>query len=345
LILLCGATLLLAATPRARADADAEWNRIEAMESNAPADQWKSRDQARAGAIAYLGKQEQAIRVFIASYPDDPRTPDANLRLAHLLATLGDIAQDPAKRSEADNVLDELERAPAMRDRRADVEFARVSIFMQRVDAITGGNRDTMLEMARAFAREFPSDRRVAPLLAEVASAFEDQPATAHVLLLEAQPRAATPELQARIADDLKRLAMVGKPLEMQWTALDGAHVDLKNLRGSVVLIFFFASWSPPSMAELDWVQQLAAGTDSTRALGICLDKDPVAVPRTLAGHGITWPVYCDGLGWQGPLVRSLGINTLPALWLVDRKGILRALDAKADEAALIEKVSGEAGQ
>ncbi len=315
------------------------WNR------NAPANQWKTRDEARAGAIAYLGKQEQALRVFIASYPDDSRNPEANLRLAHLLATLGDIAQDPAKRREADAVLDELELAPAMRDRRADVEFARVSIFMQRVDAITGGNRDTMLEMARAFAREFPDDRRVAPLLAEVASAFEDQPATAHALLLQAQPRAKTPELQARIADDLKRLAMVGKPLEMQWTALDGARIDLKTLRGSVVLIFFFASWSPPSMAELDWVQQLAAGAESTRALGICLDKDPVAVPPMLAGHGIAWPVYCDGLGWQGPLVRSLGINTLPALWLVDRKGILRALDAKADEAALIEKVSGEAGE
>src|SRR5271156_2727216 len=65
------------------------------------------------------------------------------------------------------------------------------------------------------------------------------------------------PELQQRIDDDLKRLSLVGKPLDMSWTAVDGSTVDLKSLRGKVVLIYFFATWSAPSMYALDWVRGL----------------------------------------------------------------------------------------
>jgi hypothetical protein len=339
------AGLLIATAAGALADAVGDWQQIEAMDSNAPASQWTTRDEARAGAIAYMDKQEGALRGFIAAYPDDAHIPDAKLRLAHLLATRGDLEDDPQQRRQANALLDELEAEPAMRDRRADVEFARVSLFMQRADAATGA-KDTLLEKARAFAKAFPDDRRVAPLLAEVASAFFDEPHTARALLEQARPVAKTPQLQARIADDLKRLGLLDRPLEMQWTAIDGTRIDLRKLRGKVVLIYFFASWSAPSMAALDWVQQLTGVIypQPVEALGICLDKDPVAVPDTMAAHNITWPVYCDGQGWQGELVRGLGINSLPELWIVDRDGVLISLDAKDDAESLIRRAARETG-
>jgi thiol-disulfide isomerase/thioredoxin len=329
------------------ADAAGAWQQIDAMDKNAPSDQWKTPEEARTGTIDYLGKQEEALRGFLSTYPDDAHAPEAKLRLAHLLATRADIEQDPAERRASDALLDELEGEPAMKDCRADIEFARISIFMQRVDALTGDNRDALLEKARSYAKEFPDDRRVAPLLAEVASAYEDEPKTARTLLDQALPKAKTPELKARIGDDLKRLALLGKPLEMKWLATDGTKIDMQNLQGKVVLIYFFASWSAPSMQELDWVRGLAASfpPDSLQTLGICLDNDPVSVPDMLSDHGIGWPVYCDGQGWQGQLVRSLGINELPELWVVDRDGVLRALDAKDDAAELIRKVARDSGQ
>ena len=342
------ALLLLAATVSARADADADWAQINAMDANGPSQQWQSEEQARDTTLDYLGKQEKALRDFIAAYPGDAHVPDAKLRLAHLLATRADLAQDSSQRVASDAILNELESEPAMKDRRADVEFARLSIFMQRVNALSGANRDPLLEKARAYAKEFPDDRRVAPLLAEVADAFEeDEPKTARALLEQALPKAQTPELRASITDDLKRLALLGKPLEMHWTAIDGTRINLDSLHGKVVLIYFFASWSPPSMVELDWVRDLASRVpaDTLQALGVCLDKDPVALPSMLSDHGITWPVYCDGGGWQGPLVRSLGINEIPDLWIVDRDGILRALDAKDDAVQLIEKAAGDSAQ
>jgi thiol-disulfide isomerase/thioredoxin len=339
-IVLCALAALLCQGGHVRADALADWQQIEAMEKQGPGQQWQSSDEARAGTLDYLAKQEQTLRMFIAAYPADTHEPDAKMRLAHLLATRADLEGNPNERRAANTMLDELEAEPGMKGRRADVEFARVSIFMQRVDSLTGTNRGTMLENARAFAKEFPDDHRVASLLAEVASAFEDEPATAHSLLEEALPKAGTPELKQRITDDLKRLAMVGKPLDMQWNALDGSQVNLQSMRGKVVLIYFFASWSSPSMAGLDWVRQLAAQypAESVQALGVCLDKDPVAAPAMLSEHQITWPVYCDGHGWQGELVRSLGINELPELWIVNVSGVLLTLDAKDDAERLIEK-------
>jgi hypothetical protein len=67
-----------------------------------------------------------------------------------------------------------------------------------------------------------------------------------------------------------------------------------------------------------------------------------VAVPALLADHRVPWPVYCDGCGRQGELVRSLGINAIPDLWIVDRDGILRTLDAKQDAEALIDGADRE---
>jgi len=338
--------MLLCAAGNARADAAGDWQQIEAMDASPPPGDWKTREEAQAGALEYLAKQEEGLRAFIAAYPDDAHAPDAKLRLAHLLATRADLKQDPRERREADALLDALEKEPAMRDRRADVEFARISIFMQRVDAISGTNRDTLLEKARAFAKSFPDDHRVAALLAEVASVFDDEPKTARALLAEARPTAKTPELQSRIDDDLKRLGLLGKPLEMQWTSVQGPRIDLEKLRGKVVMIYFFASWSAPSLYEMDWVKQLAgrAGPESLETLGICLDNDPVAVPGLLVDHDIPWPVCCDGRGWQGELVRSLGINALPELWIVDREGILRSIDAKQDAEALIDRAARQTG-
>jgi thiol-disulfide isomerase/thioredoxin len=330
--------VLVGFDPSAWADAAGDWAQIDAMEQNAPSAQWKTREEMQAGALDYLGKQEVALRAYIAAYPDDAHTPDAKLRLAHLLATRADLKPDPRDKARAEALLDELEREPVMKDRRADVEFARVSIFMQQVDEVTG--RDALLEKARAFAKEFPDDHRVAALLTEVASVYDDAPKTARALLEQAQPKAKTPELQARIADDLKRLALLGKPLKMAWTSVQGPRIDLETLRGKVVLIYFFASWSGPSMMEMDWVKNLAAsgGADALQTLGICLDSDPVTVPDMLAQQGIAWPVYCDGRGWQGTLVRGLGVNALPQLWIVDKEGVVLSLDAKQDAEALIDR-------
>jgi hypothetical protein len=44
-------------------------------------------------------------------------------------------------------------------------------------------------------------------------------------------------------------------------------------------------------------------------------------------------------------LVRSLGINELPELWILDTNGVLLTLDAKDDAEAIIQKAGGAGEQ
>jgi hypothetical protein len=43
----------------------------------------------------------------------------------------------------------------------------------------------------------------------------------------------------------------------------------------------------------------------------------------------LIWPTAFDGQGWQNAIARKFGINTLPTLWLIDRKGNLASLNAR----------------
>ena len=50
-----------------------------------------------------------------------------------------------------------------------------------------------------------------------------------------------------------------------------------------------------------------------------------------MESFGITWPTYFNAKGWESDLVRSLGINAIPTLWLVDKRGVLRSINARDD--------------
>ena len=38
----------------------------------------------------------------------------------------------------------------------------------------------------------------------------------------------------------------------------------------------------------------------------------------------MTWPQYFDGAGWDNKISKSYGIDSIPAAWLIDKKGMLR---------------------
>ena len=47
-------------------------------------------------------------------------------------------------------------------------------------------------------------------------------------------------------------------------------------------------------------------------------------------------------MGWNGPVVRALGINALPTVWVVDKAGVLRTLNAKTDYRSLVQRLIRE---
>ena len=78
--------------------------------------------------------------------------------------------------------------------------------------------------------------------------------------------------------------------------------------------------------------------------IGISLDKDKQALEKTLSEKAITWPQYFDGKGFATSISSAYGIDSIPRLWLVNKKGFVVKTNAEESEdlAAEIEKLLSE---
>jgi len=98
------------------------------------------------------------------------------------------------------------------------------------------------------------------------------------------------------------------------------------------VLIF----WSADSPHSLLWLRNFRATwdklpKDQLKVVTVSLDTDRKLLAEKLAELPPSWVTQFDGKGWEGPLARSLGINALPSVWILDKKGVLQTLNAQAD--------------
>ncbi len=141
--------------------------------------------------------------------------------------------------------------------------------------------------------------------------------------------------VQKRI-EDLKT-----KPVELRFTAADGTAVDLAALRGKVVLVDFWAAWCPDCVVEAPRVVEAYKKyhDQGFEVLGISLDEDRDAMLAFAKQHGMTWPQYFDGKKWDNAVSKDFDIHSIPAMWLVDKKGMLAAKVSGASLAAEVERL------
>ena len=328
-----------AMAPLAFGSADEDWQKIQEMES-APRVEFHSREEARAAALGRLAEQEAALRGFARAHPEDPRSFDAFLHLAHLLSVRGDFDAKKGGSAEARKVLDALSKT-APSERTADLAFARISLAMREVRTNDAETRGALLRDAESFRKAFPMDRRVAPLFTEIATLFDDDPVRKGALLRLAEPLASDPETKGRIADDLKRVAQFGHRVDLR---AEGSRFDVAQYRGKVVVICWFADWSPPAMLAVKGVRDGVAGfsREQVQPLGISLDQDRTVLAKNVADLKLDWPIAFDGKGWDSPLVRGPGINALPTVWVLDRQGRLRTLNVRSNLESIIERLLRE---
>ncbi len=334
-----GILFALGVSAASAADADTDWKAITALDAG-PQEQAQTADAARGLVVAHLAKQERALRAFLAAHPDDARIFETRLRLARLLQIRGDFEQSDKLRAAGKKLLDDLEKT-ATPAQRVELDFAKVSRLMRDLRQVTPARREELLAAARKFQAAYPADRRLAALLTEVATLFDAQPKVKEALLDDAQPLATDAEIKGRIADDLRRVRLLGGEVPLAFTSVQGREIRLADLAGKPVIVVFFAAPSPPSLAAVASVQQAVAELPpgSVQVLGVSLDEKSEHLAAVMKSRALTWPVAFDGKGWEGPLVRSLGINALPTVWLIDAHGRLRSLNAIEGTAAQVREL------
>ncbi len=327
-LLMAGCGLL----PDVRAGADEDWNAIVALDAG-PKKTPTSREEARTFARNHFRLHRAAIEAFIARYPGDPRIFEANMRRAALLAAEGKMDDNQKKVDEAFALLTELEKTPGLtHEQRATAGFQRISLYLQSQRDSTDRMREAIVAAARGYVSRYPGDRRGPRLLVEVATICDDVPNLKRNLLNEALRLTSEEPLKLRIADDLKRLDLLGRPLDLTLTTTSGKPFPVSSLRGRVVVVIF---WSADSPHSLLWLRNFRAAweklpKDSLRVVTVSLDTDRKLLDEKLAELPPSWPTHFDGKGWESPLARSLGINALPTVWILDKKGVLQTLNAQA---------------
>ncbi len=106
-----------------------------------------------------------------------------------------------------------------------------------------------------------------------------------------------------------------------------GRLVDLAELRGEVVVLFFWGDWGSlsrvryPEMAELHRLLQERGGG---RVLGVNSDRSREILRRVEEREDLPFASLLDAGGTQGPLAETWGVRGWPAAILVGPDGVVR---------------------
>jgi peroxiredoxin len=105
--------------------------------------------------------------------------------------------------------------------------------------------------------------------------------------------------------------------------SLDGPNLRLKEQRGQVVMVNFWATWCGPCRIEMPHLARLYDKYRSSgfQLLGVNVDEDPRAAANLAQKLGLKFPILLDT---EKGVSRLYDVSTMPSTVLIDRDGKVR---------------------
>jgi thiol-disulfide isomerase/thioredoxin len=123
-----------------------------------------------------------------------------------------------------------------------------------------------------------------------------------------------------------RRLAVGAEPIPFEVVGIKGEKLSPAEFKGKVLLLDFWATWCGPCKVEMPNVKRVYEKYNKAgfEIVGISLDRSRSDFDAYLDKYGISWPQFFDGKYWQNDVAVQYGVRSIPATYLIDRKGKIR---------------------
>lgn len=105
--------------------------------------------------------------------------------------------------------------------------------------------------------------------------------------------------------------------------SVDGVTTASTSFVGEPTVVNVWASWCRPCLAELPQLDGLRATWPHWRFVGIALDPDPATARSLLSKQHVGMLTLTDP---TGTLFDTLGLNAVPATYVLDAQGVVRVV-------------------
>ena len=132
----------------------------------------------------------------------------------------------------------------------------------------------------------------------------------------------------------LRRLDLVGKPLNLSGNVLGGGSLDLRQYAGKVTLVIFWTTWCEPCTEDLPQILAMYQQyrPNGFEVIGVNVDGPNEPIKQYIDRYKIPWPHIHEEGGLEGRPAVEMGIINVPTMILVGKDGKVLTVTASFED-------------